>query len=865
MCTAGGEIMTRRTEREPRQYTKPITVFFRAVVIMCILVLGPTNPALGQQTPSDSHAVGGATAQDRDQGDGSVAAANTDQQDGAADPLSVFERWTKSLEALRTGIEDGTASAEDADQFFTRVSSELASRRAELAKALRWARSPDDEVAITPLELESDVVGSETAEEGIPSAPLVQETPTSNAETHTLEELHAIVVTLYNTRISLLEYVTPALRRRVTGLSFKGFRELIAELELIYLDFRYQSLWIPARVAQWPDLLKAHPGSFAVGILKLLLALLVFRWWRRWAPTGLIQLQERLLAIRPRQRLNLRLARFLWYLNRVRPPLEWLALLAVFATVVDVPFSDEVEGWFGTVAQWILLAWFTVVLLNAMVARRAAGLTGRTARIRLTSFVLVVGWLVLLGLGLDLSAEYGGRGTIYSWVWPLFGTLGLPLLLVIMTLWRGEIFDQLETEPRLPSGIERTLEHQRGPKSLLGAARGGLYLIYLRLRHEFFEAISGHEFGRRFRANLETRDMLRESKRLMDRGEPIPPELRQRLIVGTGSVIDKVARTEFLQLVELAEAGYGGLAFVVAERGGGKTTMMRRLETRFDSQVLFLDCPLGGYEAFHQTLAGALGLNAQEASVESLKRQLVQTGIRIIAVDNYHRLRRPMKGGNEASKRVGTLIVGVGSNLLWVATIDRAAWQYIRHARDQLMEQLTVLQLSDWTEDQLGDLLKLRCAEADIDPDFGKLRLQRLSDTSGQETAVERNRLGFSRFVWNTARGNPGVALRLFANSLVVIGDGGIEVRLPLRPPAAELMEFQILSLLVLRVIAQCELATADEIAKCLDLPKSQIGLVTAALFRRGYIEQVDNHYHLSWTWFRTVTDVLARKNLLPR
>jgi hypothetical protein len=36
-------------------------------------------------------------------------------------------------------------------------------------------------------------------------------------------------------------------------------------------------------------------------------------------------------------------------------------------------------------------------------------------------------------------------------------------------------------------------------------------------------------------------------------------------------------------------------------------------------------------------------------------------------------------------------------------------------------------------------------------------------------------------------------------------------------------------------------------------------------LSRRGCIEQLDNHYHLSWTWFRTVTDVLARKNLLPR
>ncbi len=228
MCTAGGENRIRRTGQDPRQSSSAVTVWLQALAMSCLLALGAANSAAGQQTPAEtgaareSLAASGETAQDPDKNEGSVGAADTDQQARATGPPSISERWAKSLEALRSGIVQGTASAEDADRLFTQVNSELAARGADLAKALRWARSPDTQVEITPLEPARDAVVAEGAEEHAPSAPQVQETLASTAETLTLVELHAIVVTLYRTRIALLDYVTPAHRLQVSGPTFRG-------------------------------------------------------------------------------------------------------------------------------------------------------------------------------------------------------------------------------------------------------------------------------------------------------------------------------------------------------------------------------------------------------------------------------------------------------------------------------------------------------------------------------------------------------------------------------------------------------------------------------------------------------------------
>jgi hypothetical protein len=138
-------------------------------------------------------------------------------------------------------------------------------------------------------------------------------------------------------------------------------------------------------------------------------------------------------------------------------------------------------------------------------------------------------------------------------------------------------------------------------------------------------------------------------------------------------------------------------------------------------------------------------------------------------------------------------------------------------------------------------------------------------DAVDLETMTEHNRAGFRRLIWHTAAGNPAIALRLWANSLVVTQEGEFVVRLAEQRATKELEGLSLVGLLVLRVIAQFDLATDEDIVESLRFSRSEVGNGITVALRKGWIEQSEGRYRISWDWYRTITTVLARRNLLVR
>ena len=126
------------------------------------------------------------------------------------------------------------------------------------------------------------------------------------------------------------------------------------------------------------------------------------------------------MEARPRSRRKLRLARFLWYADRVRSPLEWLLLASVFFAVIGFRNAPGFEKMIWPLPRWILLAWFVVALLNAIASRGGKGLLGdETPGLRLRSLHLVAAWILLLGFGLavGLLAGRDWRHLRSPWLW----------------------------------------------------------------------------------------------------------------------------------------------------------------------------------------------------------------------------------------------------------------------------------------------------------------------------------------------------------------------------------------------------------------------------------------------------------------
>ncbi|MCP3919418.1 MAG: hypothetical protein GY711_28100 [bacterium] len=116
--------------------------------------------------------------------------------------------------------------------------------------------------------------------------------------------------------------------------------------------------------------------------------------------------------------------------------------------VVDLSAIPEPAWVVRTVLHWFLVAWLAVALVAGYAARAVVNDTPERARLRLRSLRLVAAWLVFLGLGLRLAEQVALRGTLHAWVAMAFEVLAIPIGIVLVLIWRPEVFRRLEEESR---------------------------------------------------------------------------------------------------------------------------------------------------------------------------------------------------------------------------------------------------------------------------------------------------------------------------------------------------------------------------------------------------------------------------------
>ncbi len=778
-------------------------------------------------------------------------------------PISESAWWAQRVQTLTDDIARGQSERKEADGLYPQLSKVLDERSEQLEEVLHWARSPDDRLE----SLLDSRIFLEAKDEPQPQAEPPEPHKLAFMPIVTVGDLHAQVKELYDARIKLLASVTPQKWAKVTGTYLDGVHELGVELRHIALQFRFSAVKLNDVAGQLLERGKQIPLHALGRLVQLIIVIALFRWWRRWAREGLPRLRARVLEIRPRRRELVKLARFLWYLDRVRAPLEWLVILVAVFAIVDIRgFGIKIFHVTGQIfTSWLLLSWFAVVLINAFADRGVSGIGRDTSGLRLRSLRLIAVWVVLLGLGLDLAGTYAGQGTLYEWVWMAFWVLMVPVVLLLLTWWRPEVKRRLSEEVRNPAWVERMLSAggEKGTYKL--AAVGGAYLSALAVERRLLQGLSEVESGRRFLAQFLRREAQRQQEREgVVEGRPIPPELRSRLLKGTGSVFETFARPQFNALMRLAERDLGGAAMVVADRGGGKSMFLRRLVSKFGEGSVLVNCPIERYAGLQSRFREALSLEG-DLSTEALSQRLGELGTKLICIDNMHRLCRPELGGQAELESLSKLFRQSPSGILWVLGVDRVAWRYISrvHARTSLLEQ--VVELPTCTEEQLGELLKLRCADAGITPQYGRYIPSRYLDEAGQRSVEEMRRSSLMRILWSAADGNPGAALRLWVDSLSVNDEGEIVVNLPQEPDTSQLDQANPTALLVLRVIAQIEFATAEEITRSLRLSKDDIDQMLRIMLLRGWIDQAGGRYRITGRWFRVISRILTRRNLLSR
>ncbi|MGH7281034.1 MAG: AAA family ATPase [Polyangiaceae bacterium] len=681
--------------------------------------------------------------------------------------------------------------------------------------------------------------------------------------------------TLNRERLALLDFLSPDKRRAITGFTPAGLEQASSEVRQLTLILRYHRHVLSAWIAslRHPDRTvgRAVAGG-AFGVFELCALVGAFVWWRRRSDALLRVLRSRAqsqdrLARLTEPSYGVRVLDFALHVHR---PLEWLLLLLVLGWLLPNQVESILEVRVASsILTWTFGASFVIESINGLAGAPHAGLRTSVdvSALRLRSLRLVGRTIVAFGLVLVISSMVVGRGTIYEWVFSTCWLASIPILLILVRWWREVVFRRTDRVRKKSRFQQWVLANRAGWMSFIAATAGGVHLFAGGVIRAGRNWVGRFDVTRRFLAYLFRRELTKlGSERPRITITPLDPRAFADLGPETESAhwIGTDLDEQLAQLASRIRARRGGVIAIVGERGLGKTSALRKaLGQRKDA--ILLDTPSAGVEALRAQLATSIGLGADasfEAAAQALEASPTLCGI---FVDNAHRLVQPIIGGLATFDELLAIASKHCAKTTWVFTLDDVIWQFLELARGARPLFDEVIRIAPWRETDIVALLESRTEQAGLTPSFEHLleRLPAGADEIDKQEAIARRASDYYRLLWDYAFGNPSVALHMWRRSLGVDVNGTTCVQLF---TAMDTSDFETLpdpAVFVLRAILQLSPAHATQIARATMLRGADVGEAIRYALARGYLEEHDGGYRVTWTWFRAMTLFLQRRHLL--
>jgi hypothetical protein len=236
---------------------------------------------------------------------------------------------------------------------------------------------------------------------------------------------------------------------------------------------------------------------------------------------------------------------------------------------------------------------------------------------------------------------------------------------------------------------------------------------------------------------------------------------------------------------------------------------------------------------------------------------------RVVVLDMAQHLFLTDVGGYEAFKAFATLVNRTCNNVFWLCSMSGYAWRHLRAVRPDATVFRTRHHLAGWTEEQISELIRTRCAASGVRFNFADLVVDRLEGVSVRSSVIE-SADGYSRLLWDYSDGNPRAALHFFLRSLDPEPSGRVRVRLFKAPDVALLEDGGQDGLFVLAAIVTHESINLDDLIEVTRFDRSQCFIHIDRLLEVGAISLDDEMYRVSTTWHRAAVRLLRRRNLLP-
>lgn len=692
-------------------------------------------------------------------------------------------------------------------------------------------------------------------------------------------QLYDEVRALNADRLSLLSMLSDKRRAEITGFTRAGLDQAVAELLQVTLVLRYHLAATTAWFVHLADDGADRSDSFlatGTSAAKWLVLILLFWWWRRRSPRLFDAWIERIVirdraARVPQVSTAHRLAVFL---ARARRPIEWLAFILVLLWVLPSAIGSRLEVVIlKTIFVWTLCGAFVIGAIDALaswpsVSRHGTVGPSATDAIRLRSLKLAGYTTVVLGLILAIGAQLVGKGTIYRWVIWVCWFAVLPVVLVIIRLWRDVIFDRIEASRRKTAFQNWVVQRRKGWKSFPAAVSGGIYLFIAGAYWLIRGWVTGFDLARRAHAWFFRRGMDRMAGDKQSGTELLPLEQSVFERLGpdhsSGTMISGASDERVMEIVRKIELRGGGLLAIVGERGVGKSRLLRRIRDGHPLSTL-VECPVDGVEGLRSRLADALGLDSGADINECAAAAEARGHDSAVLIDHANRLVLPVMGGLDGFDSFAGIARRHSERTTWIFVFNEVIWQFFERSRGAYPLFDEVVRIDPWREEEIVALLRARCAQVHIEPSFEAVidRPMPDADTIDRQEAASRISRGYFRMLWDYSDGNPGVALDVWRRQLGVAHDKSVLVRPFQVPDVRELERLSDEDVFIIRAIIQLEPAAVDDVVRASTRPLGRVLDLMRYGTARGWFEAVGDRYRVSWNWYRPVTRFLQRRHLL--
>ncbi|RJX66458.1 ATP-binding protein [Vibrio sinensis] len=684
-----------------------------------------------------------------------------------------------------------------------------------------------------------------------------------------IQNSYFTLTSLNRSKEALLALTNPANRDRLTGFGPYGVTQFKQEWQLTKLNAEYVVYF---QIRSFKALIKdifISPIPVIWAALKVLFIYFGLVWW--------LANSKRLIDLFRVSQLenNNKPAfwvRIVWYISRAHRAIAWLIAITLSLRVLSQIPSLQHLIFLEIFTWWVLGGSIAISFILEFAYRNSRTSSRAVIALRLSTIRRYVWSIIIAGVIMQISIRTLGKGTIYSWIYSALFFWFVLVTISILRLWREKVLESLSDYSEHPVWVTWAINRQNTILiNIAATAIGVVWLTIESAKHRLMSLLSRSTLFSQALAYLFRIEVAKQSD--IDKCQNHLVRIKGEQVfeyVLPGSMDSELinyATEEVKQLSRYLMSDNPAICVVSGERGVGSTTLLNSMLNKVsNAEPIYLNCPYSGYSGLLAQLALSIGLDEESSEIQILAYLRKSETTYLIAIDNAHRLVKPMVGGLSDLIRVTNLLRRSKKNHRVVLSIAKSSWRFVDRARGERLLFDLVCFLPRWNEKQIGELLDSRINKDLEKPlSFEGLVVPKQWDQD-EMSEEERAKQGFYRILWHYSDGNPTVALRFFRLSINRNKETDqAVVRLFHAPESQELENMPKPMLAVLRSIVQLEIASPEILSDCTQLSIAEITGILRYFQSRGYIEWSEDQARISDHWFRHITNVLDRQHLLVK